>query len=144
MKKGERTKSKIVEEASRLFRTQGFSATGLKQIIEESETPRGSLYYHFPGGKEELAREVIEHHTEEVVAQMRRAFKETSGAAEGLARLAVGDELDGPEDTATAHLAHHRMTLRDLAQARAQHIRSHAGRVLHDPFVGHRLDRRDR
>ena len=87
MTKGERTKSKIVEEASRLFRTQGFSATGLKQIIEESGTPRGSLYYHFPGGKEELAREVVEQHTEEVVAQMRRAFKETSSAMEGLARL---------------------------------------------------------
>lgn len=87
MKKGERTKSKIVEEASRLFRTQGFSATGLKQIIDESETPRGSLYYHFPGGKEELAKEVIEQHTEEVVAQMRRALKESSGAADGLARL---------------------------------------------------------
>lgn len=50
----------IVETASRLFFSQGYHATGLNQIIKESECPKGSLYYYFPNGKEELALECIE------------------------------------------------------------------------------------
>ncbi len=55
MNKGERTKANLVETAAELFRRQGLRATGINQIIAESGAPRGSLYYHFPGGKEELA-----------------------------------------------------------------------------------------
>ncbi|MFO6495004.1 MULTISPECIES: TetR/AcrR family transcriptional regulator [unclassified Bacillus (in: firmicutes)] len=57
----EQTKSrdKILRTASRLFRKQGYHATGLAQITAESGAPRGSIYYYFPGGKEELAAEAI-------------------------------------------------------------------------------------
>ena len=55
MSKGDATRERMVESATRLFMAQGYAATGLKQIIEEGEAPRGSLYFHFPGGKEELA-----------------------------------------------------------------------------------------
>lgn len=53
--KGEETKQKMLDKTAELLRTQGYHGTGLKQILEESETPRGSLYFHFPGGKEQLA-----------------------------------------------------------------------------------------
>ncbi|WP_256860452.1 TetR/AcrR family transcriptional regulator [Bacillus sonorensis] len=57
----EQTKSrdKILRTASRLFRKQGYHATGLAQITAESGAPRGSIYYYFPGGKEKLAAEAI-------------------------------------------------------------------------------------
>jgi TetR/AcrR family transcriptional repressor of lmrAB and yxaGH operons len=53
--KGERTRAKLTATAAALMQRQGYHATGLAQIVEESGAPRGSLYFHFPGGKEELA-----------------------------------------------------------------------------------------
>ena len=42
-----------------LFRRQGYSGTGVKQIVTVAGAPFGSMYHHFPGGKEELGAEVI-------------------------------------------------------------------------------------
>jgi TetR/AcrR family transcriptional regulator, lmrAB and yxaGH operons repressor len=44
--------------ASDLIRVHGFSATSFKDVWEHTQTPRGSVYFHFPGGKEELGVEV--------------------------------------------------------------------------------------
>lgn len=45
----------LVRTASRLFRQKGYSGVGLAEILAEAKLPKGSLYYHFPGGKRELA-----------------------------------------------------------------------------------------
>jgi|SRR5882757_398727 len=52
-------RNKAVRTAGRLFSEQGYTATGLAQIIEESGSPKGSFYFHFPGGKEQLATEAV-------------------------------------------------------------------------------------
>ena len=53
------TRQKILTTTSHLLERQGYHATGLNQIVKESGTPRGSLYYYFPDGKEELATEAV-------------------------------------------------------------------------------------
>ncbi|GHG59179.1 TetR/AcrR family transcriptional regulator [Amycolatopsis acidiphila] len=44
-----------------LFRRNGYTGTGLKQIVTAANAPFGSLYHFFPGGKEQLGEEVIRH-----------------------------------------------------------------------------------
>jgi TetR/AcrR family transcriptional repressor of lmrAB and yxaGH operons len=57
--KGERTRRKLVDATAALLRRQGYHGTGLSDIVAESGAPRGSLYFHFPGGKDELARAAL-------------------------------------------------------------------------------------
>jgi len=53
------TKERIMDTTAELFRRYGYTGTGLKQIVADARAPFGSIYHHFPGGKEQLAREVI-------------------------------------------------------------------------------------
>lgn len=53
------TRERIVYASAELLRRQGYAATGLKQIATEAQAPFGSIYHFFPGGKEQLADEVL-------------------------------------------------------------------------------------
>jgi TetR/AcrR family transcriptional repressor of lmrAB and yxaGH operons len=50
---------KMIAAAAQLFRQRGYHATAFSDVIQASGAPRGSTYFHFPGGKQELAREAI-------------------------------------------------------------------------------------
>ncbi len=53
------TRERIVTSSAELFRLQGYTATGVKQIVEAASAPFGSVYHFFPGGKEQLGAEAI-------------------------------------------------------------------------------------
>jgi AcrR family transcriptional regulator len=53
------TRQRIVEAGADLLRVKGYTGTGVKEIVAAAEAPFGSLYHHFPGGKEQLGEEVI-------------------------------------------------------------------------------------
>ncbi len=55
------TRQRIVEAGSELLRVKGYTGTGVKEIVAAAQAPFGSLYHHFPGGKEQLGEEVIRH-----------------------------------------------------------------------------------
>jgi AcrR family transcriptional regulator len=56
---GSETRERILIAGAELFRRQGYSATGIKQIAGAADAPFGSIYHHFPEGKEQLGDEVI-------------------------------------------------------------------------------------
>jgi AcrR family transcriptional regulator len=53
------TRQRIVEAGADLLRVKGYTGTGVKEIVAAAQAPFGSLYHHFPGGKEQLGEEVI-------------------------------------------------------------------------------------
>jgi AcrR family transcriptional regulator len=53
------TKERLVQSSAELFRRQGYTGTGVKQIVAAAKAPFGSLYHFFPGGKEQLGAETI-------------------------------------------------------------------------------------
>ena len=53
------TRDRIVDASAGLFRRQGYAATGVKQIVDQAKAPFGSIYHHFPGGKEQIGAEAI-------------------------------------------------------------------------------------
>ena len=53
------TKDRFIDVSADLLRRQGYASTGVKQIVRAAEAPLGSLYHHFPGGKEELGAAAI-------------------------------------------------------------------------------------
>lgn len=78
------TREQIIEKTCNLLELQGYYATGLNQIIKESGTPKGSLYYHFPGGKEELAVEAVNHVGRIVLQRIRENLAQIDDCAESV------------------------------------------------------------
>lgn len=80
---------KAIDTAERLFCMQGYAATGLAQLIEESGSPKGSFYFHFPGGKRELALDVIAAYRARTAAGLRAAASATEGQPEKFVSVLV-------------------------------------------------------
>ncbi len=75
---------------------QGYAATGLNEILEESGAPKGSFYFHFPGGKEQLATEAIVSAGSYVEHMMSSGLSSAESAEHGVRRLAkmFGDWME--------------------------------------------------
>ncbi len=54
-----RTKQMMIRAAADLMQRRGYVGTGVAEILAQAGAPRGSLYYHFPGGKRQIALEAI-------------------------------------------------------------------------------------
>lgn len=64
-------KQDIVETAFRLFSENGFYATGIDQIIAESETSKKTLYTHF-NSKDTLVLAVIEYYEQSFISELQK------------------------------------------------------------------------
>jgi TetR/AcrR family transcriptional repressor of lmrAB and yxaGH operons len=70
------TRLRLLQVATRLFQQRGYHAVGLAEILALSETPKGSLYHHFPRGKPELAEACITRIAASTLAALDEASAE--------------------------------------------------------------------
>jgi TetR/AcrR family transcriptional regulator, lmrAB and yxaGH operons repressor len=78
------TREHMIETTASLVHRRGFYGTSLNEILLESGAPRGSLYYHFPGGKEELVLEAARQGVASVTQLLKEVLTDSSDPAEGV------------------------------------------------------------
>ena len=87
MPRKQTSRDRFIATAARLFRRQGYHGTGLAQIVAESGAPKGSLYFHFPQGKEQLAAASVERAGSVFAIQLDRVLADEPDPAVVLGKL---------------------------------------------------------
>ncbi|ESZ07542.1 MULTISPECIES: TetR/AcrR family transcriptional regulator [unclassified Mesorhizobium] len=75
------TRTRILETTGLLLRQRGYHGTSLNDILGASGAPRGSLYFHFPGGKDQLVIEVTRNSVADVTKRLGEALAAESDPA---------------------------------------------------------------
>lgn len=65
------SKQQMIEGALTLLAKQGLQATSFGEVLKLTNAPRGSIYHHFPGGKDELVAEALKLQQERTAASLR-------------------------------------------------------------------------
>jgi TetR/AcrR family transcriptional regulator, lmrAB and yxaGH operons repressor len=73
-------RGKMIDSTITLLAMRGLQGTAFSDVLERSGAPRGSIYHHFPGGKDQLVEAAIE--------------------ASGQRTIRVLDAVDGASSTA--------------------------------------------
>jgi TetR/AcrR family transcriptional regulator, lmrAB and yxaGH operons repressor len=87
----DRHRAALISSTARLLRRRGYAATGLTDILSAANATNGSLYHHFPGGKEDLALAALEASATAVEDALRAALDEDPDIGSALRCW-----LDGP------------------------------------------------
>jgi TetR/AcrR family transcriptional regulator, lmrAB and yxaGH operons repressor len=90
MAKATDSKGKTLAAAAKLFRQQGYHGTALHDILAAGGSPRGSLYFHFPKGKEQIGEAALTLAGEAVRAAIAQAAETSENAEEFLTRVVRG------------------------------------------------------
>ncbi len=102
MPRPDRSRAALIDTAATLFRRQGYAATGLTQILDEAGVKAGSLYHHFPRGKQQLAAAVVDTAGAGIEQLLRRFLATDRSVADIVDRWIdllvaglAGDQRDG-------------------------------------------------
>jgi TetR/AcrR family transcriptional repressor of lmrAB and yxaGH operons len=69
----------MVEAGEQLLSERGYGNVTMIEVVDKAGAPRGSIYYHFPGGKEDLATKVVAKVGEEAVQLVDWVAAKTEG-----------------------------------------------------------------
>ena len=72
------SRTRLLDATTALLADRGFHGTGMKDILGSSRVVAGSLYHHFPGGKDELAAACVHRAAQQVADRMDHALREQS------------------------------------------------------------------
>jgi TetR/AcrR family transcriptional repressor of lmrAB and yxaGH operons len=94
MGKATDSKGKTLAAAAKLFRQQGYHGTALQDILAAGGSPRGSLYFHFPKGKEEIGGAALTLAGEALRQAIAKAAEASEDAEMFLTRMVRGMASD--------------------------------------------------
>lgn len=77
-------REQILQTTCDLLEKQGYHGTGLNEIVKESGTPKGSLYYYFPEGKEQITAEAVLQSGRVVSERIRTGLRTSSSARKAI------------------------------------------------------------
>ncbi len=133
----------MISSAAALIGARGLSGTSFSDVLADSGAPRGSIYHHFPGGKKQLAADVIEWTSEQILGYLRACPADTpegvlawfidlwrqsvlaSGGCGGCPVAGVAMDADDDELTAAARTAFAAWTDLLAGQLRAAGLPAH-------------------
>ena len=73
-------REQILRTTCDLLEKQGYHGTGLNEIVRESGAPKGSLYYYFPAGKEQITAEAVLQSGQAVSERIRHGLAASKSA----------------------------------------------------------------
>jgi AcrR family transcriptional regulator len=65
----------MIRAAIELLCERGYAGTSFGDVLERSGAPRGSIYHHFPGGKQQLVTEAVQRYTAGVLRRSTRRLR---------------------------------------------------------------------
>jgi TetR/AcrR family transcriptional repressor of lmrAB and yxaGH operons len=81
------TRTRMLEATARLLRQRGYHGTSLNDVLAASGAPRGSLYFHFPGGKDQLVLEVTRASVGEITRKLHAVLAAENSPAAAVRRI---------------------------------------------------------
>ncbi len=143
-------RDRMIGSMQRMLQSKGYAASGLNELVVDSGTPKGSIYHHFPGGKEEIAAAAIRASGAEAAAATATALSAAHTPTAGIRAVLdwLADQLEDsdyrygcPIATTTLELASESTVVQRACQeAYATWLAAIADRIMADGFKRSRAD----
>lgn len=86
------TKQRILDAALNIFSNKGYYGTPVDEIVEEAQTSKGSMYFHFPN-KEQLFLALVDQFANVLERNVTEAIADSSKGMERV-KIAIENVLD--------------------------------------------------
>lgn len=81
------TRKRMVSSAATLLREHGVAGTSIAKVLEHSRGPRGSVGFHFPGGRAELLTDALRWAAGRVTTMLNQAAEEGTSPTDAFAAI---------------------------------------------------------
>lgn len=81
------TRTRMLETAADLVQDRGYHGLALAELLTRSEAPRGSLYFHFPAGKDQLVATATRDGVAAVTESLRATLATERSAGRAIRKI---------------------------------------------------------
>lgn len=120
------TRHLIIKRAESLFIEKGYKGVSMKEVAGALEVTPAALYYHFPGGKEDLFLDIVKNMFEEWTAGLAQAVEPGQNIREKL-HLLTRYFVTRPSEQATMMMRDVHIQLKD--EKKKQQVWEHYGKT---------------